>query len=152
MYSIGKYDTLTADVVILWILVFYLNLPATIYFSESSNSCCILLSRFYKGNPWESLGGGCVCHLFQNWKLVLYLFDFKSLKSICFLTLISSVQFSRSVVSNSLRPHGSQHARPPCPSPSMLLCVSTVCSFLLLSSIPLYEFLVCLSTHLSVGI
>ena len=31
---------------------------------------------------------------------------------------ISSVQFSRSVVSDSLRPHESQHARPPCPSPS----------------------------------
>ena len=30
---------------------------------------------------------------------------------------ISSVQFSRSVVSNPLRPHESQHARPPCPSP-----------------------------------
>ena len=29
-----------------------------------------------------------------------------------------SVQFSRSVVSNSLRPHESQHARPPCPSPA----------------------------------
>ena len=29
-----------------------------------------------------------------------------------------SVQFSRSAVSNSLRPHESQHARPPCPSPS----------------------------------
>ena len=28
-----------------------------------------------------------------------------------------SVQFSRSVVSNSLWPHGQQHARPPCPSP-----------------------------------
>ena len=28
----------------------------------------------------------------------------------------SSVQFSRSAVSNSLRPHESQHARPPCPS------------------------------------
>ena len=27
----------------------------------------------------------------------------------------SSVQFSRSVVSGSLRPHGPQHARPPCP-------------------------------------
>ena len=26
--------------------------------------------------------------------------------------------FSRSVVSNSLRPHGLQHARPPCPSPT----------------------------------
>ena len=30
----------------------------------------------------------------------------------------SSVQFSRSVVSDSLRPHESQHARPPCPSPA----------------------------------
>ena len=30
----------------------------------------------------------------------------------------SSVQFSSSVMSNSLRPHESQHARPPCPSPS----------------------------------
>ena len=28
----------------------------------------------------------------------------------------SSVQFSRSVVSDSLRPHESQHPRPPCPS------------------------------------
>ena len=33
-------------------------------------------------------------------------------------TLFSSVQFSRSVVSESLRPHESQHARPPCPSPT----------------------------------
>ena len=32
--------------------------------------------------------------------------------------LKNSVQFSRSVVSDSLRPHESQHARPPCPSPS----------------------------------
>ena len=31
---------------------------------------------------------------------------------------IYSVQFSCSVVSNSLRPHGLQHARPPCPSPT----------------------------------
>ena len=28
-----------------------------------------------------------------------------------------SVQFSHSVMSDSLRPHGLQHARPPCPSP-----------------------------------
>ena len=34
------------------------------------------------------------------------------------LLSFSSVQFSRSVVSDSLRPHESQHARPPCPSPS----------------------------------
>ena len=30
----------------------------------------------------------------------------------------SSIQFSRSVVSDSLRPHELQHARPPCPSPT----------------------------------
>ena len=29
-----------------------------------------------------------------------------------------SVQFSRSVVSDSLRPHEQQHTRPPCPSPT----------------------------------
>ena len=34
------------------------------------------------------------------------------------LSIFSSVQFSHSVVSDSLRPHESQHARPPCPSPT----------------------------------
>ena len=36
--------------------------------------------------------------------------------SLCQSTL--SVQFSRSVVSDSLQPHEPQHARPPCPSPT----------------------------------
>ena len=31
---------------------------------------------------------------------------------------ITSVQFNHSVLSSSLQPHGLQHARPPCPSPS----------------------------------
>ena len=31
---------------------------------------------------------------------------------------INSVQFSHSVMSNSLQPHEPQHARPPCPSPT----------------------------------
>ena len=60
----------------------------------------------------------------------------------------SSVQVSHSVVSDSLRPHGLQHARPPCPSPtqSLLKLMSTesvmpsdylilCCPILLLSSI-----------------
>ena len=34
------------------------------------------------------------------------------------LSRFSSVQFSHSVMSDSLRPHESQHARPPCPSPT----------------------------------
>ena len=32
---------------------------------------------------------------------------------------VQSVQFSRSVMSNSLRHHGLQHVRPPCPSPTL---------------------------------
>ena len=33
--------------------------------------------------------------------------------------LLIILQFNRSVVSNSLQPHGLQHARPPCPSPTL---------------------------------
>ena len=34
------------------------------------------------------------------------------------LIILQSVQFSRSVMSDSLQPHGLQHTRPPCPSPT----------------------------------
>ena len=40
-------------------------------------------------------------------------------------THLSSVQFSCSVMSNSLKPHGLQHARPPCPSPTPRICSNT---------------------------
>ena len=40
------------------------------------------------------------------------------LSTVMFLCKFSSAQFSRSVVSDSLRPHEPQHARPPCPSPT----------------------------------
>ena len=33
-------------------------------------------------------------------------------------TTMDEFQFSRSVVSDSLQPHESKHARPPCPSPT----------------------------------
>ena len=36
------------------------------------------------------------------------------------IALSNSVQFSRSVVSDSLQPHELQHARPPCPSPTLI--------------------------------
>ena len=48
----------------------------------------------------------------------------KRCMNICFgdgklrLRELASVQFSHSVVSNSLRCHESQHARPPCPTPT----------------------------------
>ena len=35
-----------------------------------------------------------------------------------FIFLIRKLEFSRSVMSYSLRPHESQHTRPPCPSPT----------------------------------
>ena len=35
-----------------------------------------------------------------------------------FTSHLSTVQFSRSVMSSSLQPHEPQHARPPCPSPT----------------------------------
>ena len=66
-------------------------------------------------------------------------------------------QFSRSVVSNSLRPHASQHARPPCPSPTPRVhsnsrplsrwCHPAIsssvvpCPFLTVASWPAYKFL-----------
>ena len=40
------------------------------------------------------------------------------LKALTWFPWFSSVQFSRSVVSNSLWPHESQHTRPLCPSPT----------------------------------
>ena len=48
--------------------------------------------------------------------LKIFLSDSLMQKSFCQIFL--SVQFSRSVVSDSLRPHELQYARPPCPSPT----------------------------------
>ena len=76
---------------------------------------------------------------------ILKLFAFKnSIKLLEFSKIYwTSVQFSRSVVSDSLRPHESQHTRPPCPprlkfiesvipSSHLILC----CPLLLLPQIP----------------
>ena len=56
------------------------------------------------------------------WKLKTSKFAYRGITvfTMCccaFLMIFSSVQFSRSVMSDSLWPHGLQHARPPCPSP-----------------------------------
>ena len=64
----------------------------------SLNSSSVLLSLI--SNLWLLL-----------W--ILYLVNF-----ISSFFQFSSVQFNRSVMSNSLLPHESQHTRPPCPSPT----------------------------------
>ena len=53
------------------------------------------------------------CKSFWEGKILVYvIFSAKARHD------FSSVQFSGSVVSNSLRPHELQHTRPPCPSPT----------------------------------
>ena len=68
-----------------------------------------------------------ICNIFTikiwliQWKLIdnITKFSVKYSVSITFSSVqFSSVQFSRSVMSDSLWPHESQHARPPCPSPT----------------------------------
>ena len=54
---------------------------------------------------WNSLAFSMIQWMLAIWSLVPLVFINPA-----------SVQFSRSVVSDSLRPHGLQHARPPCPS------------------------------------
>ena len=63
------------------------------------------------------------CHCFLNKKMYwAVIHSFKIHKSVFYcihrLLYSHSVQSSLSVVSDSLRPHESQHARPPCPSPT----------------------------------
>ena len=73
--------------------------------------------------PDFSKGRACVLSLsyyFDTCGCLLFVVRKKeSLKNYSsFKTMASSVQFSRSVVSDSLRPHEPQHTRPPCPSPT----------------------------------
>ena len=55
-----------------------------------------------------------MCHVFN---ILPFLFK-ERLKIHCEIKICISVQFIRSIVSNSLRPHELQHARPPCSSPT----------------------------------
>jgi len=61
--------------------------------------------------PGKSTGVGCHFLLHLESAIYIYLHTFSDSFPI-------SVQFSRSVMSDSLRPHELQHARPPCPSPT----------------------------------
>ena len=61
----------------------------------------------------------CICYFRGRWRMkdVLCSHD-KNQGYDVVIIKITSVQFSHSVVSDSLQPHGLQHARPPCPSPT----------------------------------
>ena len=59
-----------------------------------------------------------VVNHYSWWELIQACHESDDSFSLNFTVQFSSVQFSRSVVSDSLRPHESQHARLPCPSPT----------------------------------
>ena len=63
--------------------------------------CFLNLKKFSSSHYFMSLLNRLALNIFLQW----FLFT-------------CSVQFSRSVVSNCLRPHELQHARSPCPSPT----------------------------------
>ena len=72
---------------------------------------CIKVGRFSRFHY------GCLClhaNIHPNFKSLIFISV--NVRWGQFELLLSSVQFSYSVVSNSLRPHGLQHTRPPCPS------------------------------------
>ena len=57
--------------------------------------------------------------LFSLFLLILLISFLKiNLVPIFWIFLSCSIQFSRTVVSDSLQPHEPEHARPPCPSPT----------------------------------
>ena len=76
-----------------------------IYDNGDENIQCRKGSLFNNKWCWENWTGECT-------RIKLESFLMASAK-------ITSVQFCRSVVSNSLQPHGLQHIRPPCPSPNL---------------------------------
>ena len=54
-----------------------------------------------------------------GWKPVTWSYLIaREAKKLHWMCILSSIQFNRSVVSDSLRPHELQHSRPPCPSPT----------------------------------
>ena len=86
-----------------------------------------LAGRFLStGTIWEAAFIVCVKFLFiDSLKIILQMKQVTPLNFIWFIQDFSSVQFSRSFISNSLWPHGPQHARPPCPSPTPSLLTFT---------------------------
>ena len=67
-----------------------------------------------RGNEMNGFLTSCYIHFKtfrENVDVMVFFFFF-----FCFFTIFSSLQFNHSVLSNSLRPHGLQLARPPCPS------------------------------------
>ena len=91
---------------------------------HKKSTLIIIHSPKYQIHPTEHLKTSLLwiyCPNFTGLKKVSFHSNPKECSKYCTIALIShasSVQFSRSIVSDSLRPHESQNTRPPCPSPT----------------------------------
>ena len=81
-----------------------------------SNLCIFFAEGFYLCFDWCFVLLSSICSCVLRCMRSLHILETNFL--LVFQLLISSVQFSGSVVSDSLRCHELQHARPPCPSPT----------------------------------
>ena len=110
---LGFYCTTNCKIaiVILWFSQYYL------YLRHSK----ILFIQFHFTSSHQSREGSKSEHWISSFQGTvesrLFIFTLDG-KACLHYAMTLSVQFSRSVVSDSLRPHESQHARPPCPSPT----------------------------------
>ena len=104
-----------------------LNLIINAYFLSISWFHFLPVSALISGSTWQANNCSRICSL----RVKDNLFPEVTESLLCFLVLdwvtwpspshsqpLSSVQLSRSVVSDYLRPHGLQHTRLPCPSPT----------------------------------
>ena len=74
------------------------------------NTCTTLLRYADDGGCYTYMGAGVYMYNLPHWQHISIEW---------YMCNINELQFSCSVVSDSLRPHESQHARPPCPSPTL---------------------------------
>ena len=87
--------------------------------------CCIFLcvpflkDSLFLISSWNTGTSRAACSS-QDWDMgkSTHLDSFQWLPSVTLFSDLVCIQFSRSVVSDSLQLHESQHARPPCPSPT----------------------------------
>ena len=112
----------------------YICIPVCMYIcvhaaAAKSLQSCPTLGHPIDGSPPGSAIPGILQARTLEWVVISfskYMYIYRHKKSVyiqiqiylCMNTQFSSVHFSRSVVSDSLQPHESQHSRPSCPSPS----------------------------------
>ena len=103
--------------------VLWLTVTGHVLIRVPASQACMVSATTAPGNKAELLPASFITKEEDNllwFKLHAY-FRMKSSLNLIRLPF-TSVQFSLSVVSDSLWPHGLQHARPPCSSPTPVAC------------------------------